>query len=117
MMLTPPTGSNFGVRQMYIKNPSPHQQVNTAFRQPFAVYVHASSEMGSKGGGGGGLFRYADRLDRLLMFFGALGSIGDGIMTPLVLWVLSGLINEYGGGDVSFSNKVVDKVSIFSKCW
>nr|XP_027099339.1 putative multidrug resistance protein [Coffea arabica] len=87
-------------------------KVNTAFRQPFAVYVHASSEMGSKGGGGGGLFRYADRLDRLLMFFGALGSIGDGIMTPLVLWVLSGLINEYGGGDVSFSNKVVDKFSL-----
>lgn len=74
----------------------------------------AASEMGSKGGGGG-LFRYADFLDKLLMLLGALGSIGDGMMTPLVLWVLSGLINEYGRGDVSFSNEIVDKVSIFTK--
>ncbi|KAL3511376.1 hypothetical protein ACH5RR_030777 [Cinchona calisaya] len=70
--------------------------------------------MGSKGngGGGGGLFRFADGLDKLLMLLGVLGSIGDGMMTPFVLWVLSGLINEFGSGDVSFSNKIVDKFTL-----
>lgn len=64
--------------------------------------------MGSKGG----LFRYADKVDKLFMMLGALGSIGDGLMSPLTMLVLSMAINDYGANDTSFSNQLVDKVSI-----
>ncbi|KAH7858144.1 hypothetical protein Vadar_020460 [Vaccinium darrowii] len=46
--------------------------------------------------GKGGMFRYADTIDKLLMLFGTLGSIGNGLMLPLLMVVLSGLINAYG---------------------
>ncbi|PQQ05202.1 putative multidrug resistance protein [Prunus yedoensis var. nudiflora] len=66
--------------------------------------------MGKKGG----IFRYADGVDKLLMVFGTLGSIGDGLMTPLTMLVLSRVINEYGGGEgtLTFSNAIVDKYSL-----
>ncbi|KAI5352186.1 hypothetical protein L3X38_005077 [Prunus dulcis] len=59
----------------------------------------------------GGIFRYADGVDKLLLVLGTLGSIGDGLMTPLMMLVLSRVINEYGGG--TFSNDIVDKYSIW----
>lgn len=59
---------------------------------------------------GMGLFRYADKVDTLLLFFGTLGSIGDGLMSPLTMFVLSGVINDYGGSSLTFSNQIVDKV-------
>ncbi|ONI30270.1 hypothetical protein PRUPE_1G241100 [Prunus persica] len=46
----------------------------------------------------GGIFRYADGVDKLLLVLGTLGSTGDGLMTPLMMLVLSRVINEYGGG-------------------
>ncbi|KAM0965312.1 hypothetical protein TB2_020918 [Malus domestica] len=64
--------------------------------------------MGKKGG----IFRYADGVDKLLMVFGTLGSIGDGLMTPLTMFVLSRVINEYGGATLSVSNEVVDKYGL-----
>ncbi|KAI5352185.1 hypothetical protein L3X38_005076 [Prunus dulcis] len=66
--------------------------------------------MGKKGR----LFKYADGVDKLLMVFGTLGSIGDGLMTPLTMLVLSRVINEYGGGEgtLTFSNAIVDKYSL-----
>lgn len=64
--------------------------------------------MGTKGS----LFRYADWIDKLLLLFGTLGSIGDGLMTPLTMFTLSLVINEYGVSDLSLSNEIVDKVSI-----
>lgn len=66
--------------------------------------------MGKKGG----LFRYADAADKFLMLSGILGSLGDGLMTPLTMIVLSGVVNEYGNADISFSNHVIDKVSNFN---
>ncbi|KAM6589468.1 hypothetical protein CsatA_012073 [Cannabis sativa] len=65
--------------------------------------------MGKKSGG---LFRYADGKDKWLMVFGTLGSIGDGLMTPLTMLVLSRLINDFGVANTSFSNDVVDKYSL-----
>ncbi|KAK6160343.1 hypothetical protein DH2020_003724 [Rehmannia glutinosa] len=65
--------------------------------------------MGSKKGG---LFRYADGVDKLLMLFGTLGSIGDGLMSPLNMFVLSGVIDEYAISNQSISNKVVDKYAL-----
>ncbi|GMP82568.1 hypothetical protein CsSME_00036812 [Camellia sinensis var. sinensis] len=66
--------------------------------------------MGSKGG----VFRFADGVDKLLLLFGTLGCIGDGMMTPLTMFVLSGVVNEYGNSSaqLSFSIHVVDKYSL-----
>ncbi|KAK4842676.1 hypothetical protein QYF36_025838 [Acer negundo] len=60
----------------------------------------------------GGLFRYADGIDTLLLLFGTMGSIGDGLMSPLTMYVLSGVINDYGGSGVTFSNEIVNKYSL-----
>ncbi|XP_071688623.1 putative multidrug resistance protein [Rutidosis leptorrhynchoides] len=57
----------------------------------------------------GGMFHFADGVDKLLMLFGTIGCIGDGLMSPLTMIILSGIINDYGGGDPSFSYHVVNK--------
>lgn len=62
-----------------------------------------------------GLFRYADGVDKFLLLLGSLGSIGDGLTTPLTMLVLSGMINQYSRSNPNtFSNQVVDKVLYFS---
>lgn len=58
------------------------------------------------------MFRYANGIDMLLMLLGTLGSIGDGLMSPLTMLVLSDVINKYGDVDPSFSIQVVDKVRL-----
>ncbi|KZV40022.1 ABC transporter B family member 15-like [Dorcoceras hygrometricum] len=63
-------------------------------------------------GGKGGLFRYADGVDKFLMLIGTLGSLGDGLMSPLNMLVLSGIIDEYGTANLSLSNEVVDKYAL-----
>ncbi|KAL2247591.1 UNVERIFIED_CONTAM: putative multidrug resistance protein [Sesamum indicum] len=59
-----------------------------------------------------GIFRYADGTDKLLMFFGALGSIGDGLQVPLMMYVLSDVINEYGHLDSAVSTRSVNKYAL-----
>lgn len=58
----------------------------------------------------GSIFRYADGLDMFLMLFGTLGCIGDGMMTPVTMLLLSGLINDYGTSVSAPNNETVDKV-------
>ncbi|XP_050207914.1 ABC transporter B family member 15-like [Mercurialis annua] len=64
----------------------------------------------------GSLFRYTDWIDKLLMLIGTLGSIGDGLLTPLNMYTLSGLFNEYAtsesGSSVTLTIEVVDKYSL-----
>ncbi|CAI9093062.1 OLC1v1028468C1 [Oldenlandia corymbosa var. corymbosa] len=70
--------------------------------------------MGEKkgGGGGGNIFRCADGVDKLLMMLGVLSSIGDGMVVPLILITLNGIIKNYGSPNVSFSNEIVNKFSL-----
>lgn len=65
-------------------------------------------------GGKDRMFRYADGKDKLLMFFGLIGSIGDGMQYPLMMFVLSYVINDYGKPNSSLSNDTVDKVRVCS---
>lgn len=58
------------------------------------------------------MFRYADVTDKLLMFFGTLGSIGDGLQNPLMMFILSEVINSYGSSSGALTNADVDKVRI-----
>ncbi|OMO81542.1 hypothetical protein COLO4_23523 [Corchorus olitorius] len=61
---------------------------------------------------GDGLFRYADGIDKLLLLFGTLGSIGDGMMSPVNMYILSGALNDYGDIDQSFSIEIVNKYAL-----
>ncbi|XP_059659095.1 putative multidrug resistance protein [Cornus florida] len=70
--------------------------------------------MGTKGGMR--IFRYADRTDRLLLLFGTLGSIGDGMSMPLTMLILSNLINKYGStyskDHLTLSNHLVNEYGL-----
>ncbi|GAA0186239.1 ATP-binding cassette [Lithospermum erythrorhizon] len=68
--------------------------------------------MGKKGG----IFHYADNVDKVLMFLGVLGSIGDGLMSPLTMLILSQVIDEYGTSNGTIQNNVVDKYAIKLLC-
>ncbi|KAL6196374.1 hypothetical protein ACLB2K_031989 [Fragaria x ananassa] len=58
------------------------------------------------------MFRYADGTDKLLMFFGTLGSIGDGLQNPLMMFILSEVINSYGSSSGALTNADVDKFAL-----
>ncbi|KAI3703842.1 hypothetical protein L1987_74038 [Smallanthus sonchifolius] len=59
-----------------------------------------------------GLFRYSEGYDKFLMFLGTLGSIGDGLQIPLMMYVLSDVINDYGNPGANVSKSTVDKYSL-----
>ncbi|KAM7251605.1 hypothetical protein ACFE04_023488 [Oxalis oulophora] len=65
----------------------------------------------------GGMFRFADGKDKLLMFIGTLGSIGDGLQYPLTMYVLSHVINDYGSQNINMSMGTVNSVSIILSPW
>ncbi|XP_068667390.1 putative multidrug resistance protein [Aristolochia californica] len=59
--------------------------------------------------GGGGLFRFADGVDKLFMFLGTLGCIGDGLLMPVNMLILGGMLNSYGDADASFGYRKVNE--------
>lgn len=69
-------------------------------------------------GSNNGMFRYADGVDKLLMTFGTLGSIGDGLQIPLTMFVLSDVINTYANPTGALSFQIVNKVHavVFRYC-
>ncbi|KAJ7948481.1 ABC transporter B family protein [Quillaja saponaria] len=68
-------------------------------------------------GGKDNIFGYADGFDKLLMFLGTLGSIGDGLQNPLMLYILSDVINAYGSSSSSsLSTRDVDKYALELFC-
>nr|QVT92274.1 ABC transporter [Salvia miltiorrhiza] len=64
--------------------------------------------MGKKGG----VFRFADGVDKLLMFLGVLGSVGEGLASPLTMYVTSGAIDAFGQFSRSIEREVVDKYGL-----
>ncbi|KAJ0015081.1 hypothetical protein Pint_20131 [Pistacia integerrima] len=59
------------------------------------------------------MFRFADGKDKLLMLLGTMGSIGDGLQYPLMMFVLSSVINDYGNpANSSLTNDDVDKYAL-----
>lgn len=61
----------------------------------------------------GGFLRYADGLDKLLLLFGTLGCVGDGLQTSVTMLVLGSLIDDYANhhtsgteNDASFMHSV-----------
>lgn len=58
----------------------------------------------------GDLLRCADSVDRLLMLIGTVAAIGEGLSSPVTMYMLSGAIDAFGSADQSISNGVVNKV-------
>jgi ATP-binding cassette subfamily B (MDR/TAP) protein 1 len=54
---------------------------------------------------------HADVLDYFYMIFGLLGSIGDGIMTPLVLFITSKIMNSLGNASGTSNNNFVHNIN------
>ncbi|KAA8529668.1 hypothetical protein F0562_034232 [Nyssa sinensis] len=71
-------------------------------------------KQGKRGGGGGLLqilLRYSDSKDRLLMALGSLGCCANGSSTPLIMLVLSMIMNKYAAGS-SFTLDDINKDSM-----
>ncbi|XP_047314702.1 ABC transporter B family member 15-like [Impatiens glandulifera] len=49
------------------------------------------------------IFMHADFTDVILMIFGFLGAVGDGVSMPVVLFVTSKLMNNIGGGSLTLN--------------
>ncbi|XP_059662527.1 ABC transporter B family member 15-like [Cornus florida] len=58
------------------------------------------------------MFRYGDGVDKLLMFLGTVGCIGDGLQIPLMMYALSYVINDYGNIGTKVSIHVVNKYAL-----
>ncbi|KAL5737755.1 hypothetical protein ACOSP7_030516 [Xanthoceras sorbifolium] len=58
------------------------------------------------------MFRFADGKDKLLMMLGTLGSIGDGLQYPLMMFVVSSVINDYGNPGGTLATHDVDKYAL-----
>ncbi|XP_048564122.1 ABC transporter B family member 4-like [Triticum urartu] len=57
-----------------------------------------------------GMFRYADRLDMLLMVVGSLGAVGNGVSEPLISVLFGDVINSFGESTTSTVLRAVTKV-------
>lgn len=57
-----------------------------------------------------GIFRYADRLDVLLMVVGSLGAVGNGVSEPLISVLFGDVINSFGQSTTSTVLRAVTKV-------
>ncbi|KAL2338874.1 hypothetical protein Fmac_013320 [Flemingia macrophylla] len=60
------------------------------------------------------LFAFADPLDRLLMFVGTVGAIGNGASTPLMTLIFGDTVNAFGGSQST--HEIVHEVSKLT-CW
>jgi ATP-binding cassette subfamily B (MDR/TAP) protein 1 len=57
-----------------------------------------------------GMFRYADRIDVLLMVVGTLGAMGNGVAEPLMSVLFGNVINSFGESTSSDVLRRVTKV-------
>jgi ATP-binding cassette subfamily B (MDR/TAP) protein 1 len=57
-----------------------------------------------------GMFRYADRIDVLLMVVGTLGAMGNGVAEPLMSVLFGNVINSFGESSSSDVLRRVTKV-------
>jgi ATP-binding cassette subfamily B (MDR/TAP) protein 1 len=57
------------------------------------------------------MFRYADRLDVLLMVVGAVGALANGLADPLVAVFFGDVINSFGDSTAQSIIHKVNKVS------
>ncbi|XP_044976767.1 ABC transporter B family member 12-like [Hordeum vulgare subsp. vulgare] len=64
-----------------------------------------------------GMFRYADRLDVLLMAVGSLGAVANGVSEPLISVLFGDVINSFGESTTSTVLGAVTKVHCHGLRW
>ncbi|KAJ4972556.1 hypothetical protein NE237_005730 [Protea cynaroides] len=57
------------------------------------------------------IFMHADHIDILLMFMGFVGAVGDGFMTPLMLFIISKVMNNFGNSTSTDANVFVHNIN------
>ncbi|KAK3165165.1 hypothetical protein QOZ80_1AG0029750 [Eleusine coracana subsp. coracana] len=57
-----------------------------------------------------GMFRYADRLDALLMVIGTVGSVANGMAEPIIALLFGNIINSFGQSTSENILRIVGKV-------
>ena len=57
-----------------------------------------------------GMFRYADRLDVLLMVVGAVGAVANGVAEPLMTVIFGNVIDSFGDSTAQSIIRSVRKV-------
>ncbi|XP_047148085.1 ABC transporter B family member 15-like [Vigna umbellata] len=57
------------------------------------------------------IFMHADGLDMFLMIFGLIGAIGDGLGTPLVLFITSKIMNNIGNFSGGIDSTFLDSIN------
>ncbi|GJN17985.1 hypothetical protein PR202_gb05096 [Eleusine coracana subsp. coracana] len=62
-----------------------------------------------------GMFRYADRLDVLLMVIGTVGSVANGMAEPIMALLFGNVINSFGQSTSENILRIVSKVEV--SCW
>lgn len=59
-----------------------------------------------------GMFRYADRVDVLLMVVGTVGAVGNGMSEPLMSLIFGQIIDSFGQNTSRSVLRSVTKVSV-----
>ncbi|KAH9301194.1 hypothetical protein KI387_012777 [Taxus chinensis] len=60
------------------------------------------------------VFRYADKVDVGLMIMGTLGAVLDGMSTPVLVIVVSRILNTIGGGQEDGSHTFMDRINQYA---
>ncbi|MCO5594067.1 hypothetical protein L7F22_048088 [Adiantum nelumboides] len=80
---------------------------NTKMKKPGANTTNRSHSLWR-------MLRYADKYDVFLMMVGTLGAIGDGISTPSLMVIMSGLIDVFGKGVGERPGAFMDQISKYA---
>jgi len=72
------------------------------------VYINVKKK---KNGSLKSIFMHADVLDCFFMVFGLIGAIGDGITTPLLLFITSRIMNSIGSISGPSSNNFIHHIN------
>ncbi|XP_027334788.1 ABC transporter B family member 15-like isoform X2 [Abrus precatorius] len=70
-----------------------------------------------KNGSFGSIFMHADAKDWFLMVLGTLGAVGEGLSTPFVLYISSGMMNNIGNSSNMEPNTFVHNINKNAVAW
>lgn len=83
-------------------------------RDQKSVVAMASQERKKKKNGSigfGSIFMHADAKDLFLMVLGTIGAVGEGLATPLVLYISSRMMNNIGSSSNMDGNTFIHNIN------
>ncbi|KAK7339020.1 hypothetical protein VNO77_19659 [Canavalia gladiata] len=70
-----------------------------------------------KNGSIGSIFMHADRIDLFLMVLATFGAVGEGLSTPLVVYISSRMMNTIGGSSKMDGNTFIHNINKNAVAW